>query len=394
MTTPKGAALERFLQAPDPDTPLVLVFGPDTGLVAERTRAIIAAAIGTSDDPFAIVQLDGDAIASDPPAWPTKPTPYRCLAAAVPFASASVAARSCRPRSVFDQPPADAIIVIEAGDLKKNAPIRRRFEQARAAVAIACYPDTGQDLEKLIDREFAEAGLAIDHDARAALVAQLGADRLASRAEIEKLKLYAMGTGKVTHADVVAVSGDASAIMIDEVVDAAMTGRLAAIDHGLARLAGTGIHPSAITAIQRHTQLLHRLSADVENGRRASAVVEHLMPPPHFKRKAAVATALEAWNCRRLERALELVDEAQLDARQRPEMAFSLIGALLFRLGRAATRHAAAAARARWKVETGFPSGNAKTSESAQTILLKRSNDRQKRSRVVKHRKNELTSAR
>ena len=338
MTTPKGAALERFLKAPDPETPLVLVFGPDTGLVSERTRQIIDASIGDGADPFAIVQLDGDAIAGDPARLADE-------AHTIPLFGGRRAirirlgGRSILPALdlVFDQLPAEAIIVVEAGDLKKSSPIRRRFEQARSAVAIACYPDTGQDLEKLIDREFAADGLAIDHDARAALIAQLGADRLASRAEIDKLKLYARGQDTVTLADVVAVSGDASAIVIDEVIDAAATGRLAAVDHGLLRLAGTGIHPSAImTAVLRHFQLLHRLRAEVETGRRASAIVEHLTPPMHFKRRAAVATALESWNRKRLERALELVDEAQLDVRQKPEMAFSLIGALLFRIGRAA----------------------------------------------------------
>ena len=70
-----------------------------------------------------------------------------------------------------------------------------------------------------------DAELTIAPDARAALVALLGGDRLASRSEIRKLALYAHGKDRVELADVMAVVADASALALDGVLDAAFAGK-------------------------------------------------------------------------------------------------------------------------------------------------------------------------
>ena len=45
----------------------------------------------------------------------------------------------------------DCRIVIEAGELRPESPLRKACERAKTAVAIACYPDTERDLAQLID---------------------------------------------------------------------------------------------------------------------------------------------------------------------------------------------------------------------------------------------------
>ena len=62
----KTAEVEAFVARPDPARPIVLVFGPDAGLVRERAEAIIHASVDDPNDPFALVRLDGDALASEP----------------------------------------------------------------------------------------------------------------------------------------------------------------------------------------------------------------------------------------------------------------------------------------------------------------------------------------
>jgi len=110
--------------------------------------------------------------------------------------------------------------VIEAGDLKKSSPLRTLCERAKNAVALPCYADGERELGRLIDDEMKQAGLAIAPDARAALLPFLGGDRVASRNEIRKLALYAQNTGKVTLEDVLAVVADASALVLDNLMDA------------------------------------------------------------------------------------------------------------------------------------------------------------------------------
>lgn len=46
MVALKAGEVERFVAAPPADVPLVLVFGPDAGLVSERAAMLAAAASG------------------------------------------------------------------------------------------------------------------------------------------------------------------------------------------------------------------------------------------------------------------------------------------------------------------------------------------------------------
>ena len=43
MTAIKAADVDRFIAKPDPRMPIVLVYGPDAGLVRERVDALAAA---------------------------------------------------------------------------------------------------------------------------------------------------------------------------------------------------------------------------------------------------------------------------------------------------------------------------------------------------------------
>src|SRR3954470_24127354 len=66
MVALKGSEVESFVARPDPARALVLVFGPDAGLVSERVDAIVRASVDDPNDPFALVRLDGDTLAADP----------------------------------------------------------------------------------------------------------------------------------------------------------------------------------------------------------------------------------------------------------------------------------------------------------------------------------------
>ena len=91
-------------------------------------------------------------------------------------------------------PSTDCRVIIEAGDLRKTAPLRALCEKAKVAAALPCYSTTASAIWRgLIDEEMRAAKLTLAPDARAALTSLLGGDRLASRSEIRKLALYAMG---------------------------------------------------------------------------------------------------------------------------------------------------------------------------------------------------------
>src|SRR4029453_15761473 len=67
MVALRGKDIDAFLIRPDPGRPIILLYGPDAGLVRERADALMASAVDDPNDPFSLVRLDGDELAAEPP---------------------------------------------------------------------------------------------------------------------------------------------------------------------------------------------------------------------------------------------------------------------------------------------------------------------------------------
>ena len=330
MVALKASEVESFLARPN--RPIVLIFGPDAGLVRERVEALVRKSVDDPKDPFQLARMDGDELSSEP---------ARLLEEAntVPLFGGRRAvwikagARNFAPalEALVAAPPPNCRIVIEAGDLKRNAPLRAVCERAKNAAVLPCYPDAAKDLTRLIDEEMGEAGLAISGEARAALIPLLGGDRLASRHEIRKVALFARGKRRVGLEDVAAVVADASTLALDDLIDAAFAGRTGDVDVQFDKARTSGTTPGAIlSAALRHVAQLHKARLSVDQGDSISQAVEGIQPFVRFNRKSVVETALRAWTSVRLQRAMARLGEAALDARRQSAMAEPIArGALL-----------------------------------------------------------------
>ncbi len=268
MVAVKTKDVDRYMANPDPGKPIILVYGPDAGLVQERADTLIRTFVDDPRDPFQLVRIEGDELAGEP-------TRLVEEASTVPLFGGRRAiwvkagSRNFTPavEALLGLTSPTTRVVIQAGNLRGNAPLRTVCERAKAAVTLPCYADEENALFRLIDTEMRENGLAISPDARAALVPLLGGDRLSSRHELRKLALFAHGRSRVELDDIRAVVSDASKLEVDELVDAAFAGDAneLEIQLGKARIAGTSAGTIMTTAL-RHVGQLHRARLAVDNG--------------------------------------------------------------------------------------------------------------------------------
>jgi DNA polymerase-3 subunit delta len=334
MVALKGAQIDAFMARPDRSRPVVLVFGPDAGLVRERAQALVGAAVEDPRDPFALARLDGDELASEPMRLVEEANTIPLFGGrrAVWVKAGS---RNFAPavEALIAAPSPDCLVVIEAGDLRRNAPLRALCERAQNAVALPCYVDAEREIARLIDEEMREAGLTIAPDARAALIPLLGGDRLASRSEIRKLALYGRGRERIEFDDILAVVADASALALDALIDAVFAGKTGEVEtqFNRARIAGTS-PGSIISAALRQVSVLHKTRLAIEDGKSPSAAFDAMVPPTHFTRKALVETALKNWTAARLERAMMQLDDASFDTRRMSELAETIAQRVLLAL--------------------------------------------------------------
>ncbi len=333
MVAVKNSEADKFLGRPAPHIYLFLVFGPDLGLVAERARAIVRNAVDDPKDPFQLLRVSGDDLSADPLRLADEANTIGLFGGrrAIWIESQGKAFISAL-ESVVAAPPRDCTIVIEAGALKRDAPLRRLCEREKNAAAIECYPDSAKDVAHLIDAEAAGANIGVAPEARALLVSLLGQDRLATRAELSKLFLYAHGAAEIDVDHIEAIVSDASSLMLDHAVDGAFDGDFGALEAGARRaLTQGGDAGLLLGAALRHALGLRRARLDLDAGAPARA------PFGVGPRRAQIFDAhLRAWTASRLARAVEILAEAINKARREPKLADAIALRALWRIASAA----------------------------------------------------------
>jgi len=339
VTALKAAEIDRFLANPPEAGGVVLIFGPDTGLVSERATRLVAKASEGDSDPFNLIKIDASEVSSDPTRLIDEVLTVPLFGGRRIVWIKDASGKNLNPavEPVLKLDDWQTLVVLEAGDIKKGAGLRKLIETHKRAVALACYADNDRGIDQLIDEETREAGLAITREARATLHSLLGGDRMASRGELKKLCLYALHKGRIENEDIEAIIGDASAFEMSELIDAAATGDLSTLDHGLERLADAGSKASVIAnQTLKHFQQLHRMRIDVDQGKSAQSVIDGQRPPIFFSRKPKFSQQLRIWSLKDLERALGILSDATRVSRLNDPLGVPVLSEALLTLGRAA----------------------------------------------------------
>ena len=333
-----AGGVERFLRQPDTAVVCTLVYGPDQGLVRERAETLVRHVAGDLDDPFRVVELTAVAVANDPARLADE-------AAALSFSGGLqvvwVRAAGDGLAKVFEgflaHAHGDAQVVVEAGNLGNRSSLRRVFERAGNAAALACYQDDERGLRRIIAESLAGHGLKASPDALAYLTENLGADRQVTRNELEKLALYKGGPGTVSLEDAAASVGDSAATSYDAVAYAAAGGDQAGLDRALTRAFTEGLHAvGLLRAVARHLRRLHLAIALAARGRSPEQAMKALKPPVIFIFTGRFRAQMSAWPNHRLADAMEILIGAEVECKTTGLPARAVCGRALMRIAQAA----------------------------------------------------------
>jgi DNA polymerase-3 subunit delta len=325
MAEVKSHEFDAFLKRKPLPVRLFLVYGPDRGLVSERA-AMLAAASGVAlDDAFSVVKLDAGDIGNQPGRlidemnaiglfggerliWIRNAGSEKGLSDGLDILAGASAGPS--------------MLIIEAGDLKKGAALRKAAESTSAAVAIPCYADDGRALQALVDQELSAENLKISPAARERLLETIGGDRLASRNEVRKLALYCCGKELIEEQDVEDIVGDASAISTDDAVDAILKGDRDGFLHAIQKIVSSKTPVFLVLqGCLRQFQLLELMRAEMDEKRvPAAQAMASLGRHLHFRRKPIVENALRTWTGPAIRRETQRLQAAILQSRQRPAL--------------------------------------------------------------------------
>ncbi len=320
---------DRFTRAPDPNIEATLIYGPDQGLVRERSNRLTKAILGEDPDPMGLVELTESDVKSDPARLADEIAAISMLAdkrlvRLRDGGEASAKAMDSVFKSLEDGSlVAEAFVIVEAGALTPRAKLRTLFEKSKKSAALACYQDDKRGLQDLIASDLSAAGLKVTPDAMAQLMEVLGQDRGITRSELDKLALY-KGAGTkdftgdtVTFEDVEALLGSGDVGYVDIVIDAALLGDFENLDRELANALSSGSTTAQmIRNLSTHLERLYFVRSQKNNGRNVTSSIKGLRPPIFFKREGSFQAQVNRWPASRLEAAMRMTLETEIECRK------------------------------------------------------------------------------
>ncbi|HZG30500.1 MAG TPA: DNA polymerase III subunit delta [Ensifer sp.] len=337
MSELKPQEFDRLLRSSSALPRIIVIFGPDRGLVSERAEAAATRTGVSLTDPFAVTRIE----ASDLQKAPGRLIEEMQSIGLFGGEKLVWVRNAANEKSLVDGLTAlsadnelQSYLIVEAGDLKKGSALRKAAEAARSVTSVPCYADDQASLNTLIDDILQETGQRIAPAARARLLENLGGDRRASRGEIRKLALYCAHDPQIEEHHVLDIIGDVSETSLDNLIDALLGGdattMIAALDALVS--AKTAIY-QVLNAVIRQFQTLDSLRAEMDRSRQsANQVVQTHGKHIFFKRRNVIVQALNVWTAPKLSRELSRLQTMVLTSQKNPQIAESVAAQLLLSL--------------------------------------------------------------
>ena len=344
-----GNRVNSFLNRPPDDIIGVLFFGPDGGLVKERSQVMVQHFCDTPDDPFSTTVITADDLTGDPAKLADELSALSFLGGRrlvrLRLDHERMGTAIAKIIKNFDTHPekAEARLIVEGGDMSARSAVRKAFEAAGHFASIGCYPDNARDLGNLIHTSLSAKGLSISPDALNAWIPLLIGNRSIARNEIEKMILYKgdgqTETSPINLSDIRHIAADGQSTSIDDIISDICLGKITAGDAAYRRAIMGKINPAIILrALQRHISRLLEAQSFMANGDSAESALKALRPPVFFAHQNAFKRQLHIWPTRALQSALtrSLETETQVKTAGAPQDI--LVGRLLLALGQYAQK--------------------------------------------------------
>ncbi len=324
-----------YLREPDPKSAGMLIYGADPMRVASARQQVIAALVGPAGETeMRLTRINAADLRKDPAllndaikAQGFFPGPRVTF---VEDATETVA--KVITDALADWQTGDAQIIVTAGGLAAKSALRKLFEVHRSTRSLGLYDDPpGRDE---IIAALNAAGLTdIGPDAMGALTTlsrQLEPGDF--RQTVEKLGLYKHGDpSPLTPPDIDACAPQSTGADLDDVLGIVAEGRTGELGPVLRRIYAQGVTPVTLCiGATRHFRTLHSAASD-PGGPAAGA--GRLWPPAFGPRRDAIVRQAENWGRNRLERALGVLTDTDLQLRSAAEIPrHALIERALIRL--------------------------------------------------------------
>lgn len=311
--------IEPFVKRPDPKARVILVYGPDDGLVKERSLAMGATAVADLNDPFNVSVLSAETLSDDPARLSDEANAMSLMGGArlIRIEGASDKLTTLFKEYLQD-PSRENLVILEAGELSPRSSLRMLFEKNECAAAVPCYVDDEKGVANLIRQTLTTNGYTIQPDAAAWFAMNIAGDRARVRAEIEKMITYMGGESKTIKLDdVQAAVGEAGDQSLDDLIYAIGEGKTESALRAYNKLIGEGVAVVTILrTLQNHFKRLHYTKSLMEEGEDVDRAMKKLQPEVFFKYKNSFTAQLRKYPQKKLLAYMNRLSQVEAQTKQ------------------------------------------------------------------------------
>jgi DNA polymerase-3 subunit delta len=310
--------IDPFVKQPDPVARVILVYGPDDGLMRERAKSMGKTIVADLNDPFNAVTIDGKSLVEDKARLNDEAHAMSMMGGSR-LIRVENADDKITPviKDYLTNPSTQNLVILQAGELGPRSTLRLLIEKAANAAPIPCYLDDERTIANIVRESLTEQGFRIAPDAAGFLAAAALGDRARVRSEIEKLATYMGDVKTITLEDAQACSGATGLKSADDLVYACAGGQaeaaLAAFDYIIGE--GDGFM-RPLRSLQNHFRKLHAARVKLDAGDSLDVIVKSQQPPIFFKVEPAFRAQVMRWTLPHLEKILLRLATLEADCKK------------------------------------------------------------------------------
>ncbi len=311
--------IEQFVKSPDKAARVILIYGPDNGLISERFETIGKTIVKDINDPFNVASLSTSILLEDPARLTDEAKAISMMGGdrLIKIDDGSDKITTILKEYLKD-PSETSLILIKAGELSPRSSLRKLCENEKNAAAIPCYIEDERDVLKFIKDKIQNENLKIDNDAIIWLAANISGDRRKIRSELEKLIIYK--------------GEDKNPISIDDVKNACGSSAIQNFDNLVYNIAGRnsikalmayetliseGVAFIAILrSIQNHFRRIHICKSYVIDGMDIDSAMKKLSPPVFFKQAPMFKSQVNSWSLASLEQIISKLNKLEAQCKK------------------------------------------------------------------------------
>ncbi len=291
----------------------LLLYGPNEGLIREQIDQIIEKYLNFNEYEkiiFNAKELDGDSQALDDILRTVSMFHEKKLIIVESLKDKHLEVI----KDICNNPPKNIFIIFKSENLIKSSKIRNFFENDKQCLALACYEDDKRSIMKTIENFIADNQLKLGRDVKDYLLQSLSVDRMVSKHELEKIKLYYKDKKTNLELDEVRnLLNDSSSKDLSKMNESVMYGNTSMSSLIINKLLSEGSNPiSLIRGLINYIQRIQITKIEMIKGNSFDNAIKILKPPVFWKNKDSFQDHCLRWPLRSIEKILYNLVEAEI----------------------------------------------------------------------------------